>query len=673
MSGKSSNLGQFWQELKRRKVVSRNMVYAASGFVILELVSIIAEPFGLPEWTLKLVFILLCTGFIISIILSWFYDFTPDGLESLKSIKQAKEVPPERSSRLIAWKIATYISAILIVGLLLFNILGGRKQAEDISDLEKSIAVLPFKSLSADPDKQYLADGAMDAILLHLSKIEDLRVIPRTSVEQYRKTEKTVSIICQELDVAYLLEGSFQKHGDQVRLIVQLITPGKNANVWAEEYNRNWQDIFSVQSEVAQSIAIELQTIITSEEKQLIEKMPTTSLTAFDFYQRGREEYQKYRAEGLMEAIDANPEVLDRAEDLYNKALEYDSTFAKAYTGLAMVYLAKYYWKSFLTENFLDSMLYLANIALSFDDQLSEAYLIRGEYYQLNYKKEQALIEYDKALIYNPNYWQVYWQKGLLYDHDDLLKSIENYQIVASLQRGPLLPRINRALGWAYGRAGFKKISISYVEEAFKLDNDSALYYKSLASIEDCFGNIETAIDFGEKSYSYDSTDYWVIFLLGTHNLWLGQFQKSLVFFEKYDKLLKTIDRPHTFGTFRLGHAYWVNGFREEAKSYFNKGLEYHNGMIEMGRHFSNDLHTYYNLAAMYAFLGDRDKAYENLGIVNLRTRMPLWMIKDIKNEPLFDSIRDEPEFQQIVQDIEAKYQAEHERVRKWLEENDML
>ena len=127
------------------------------------------------------------------------------------------------------------------------------------------------------------------------------------------------------------------------------------------------------------------------------------------------------------------------------------------------------------------------------------------------------------------------------------------------------------------------------------------------------------------------------------------------------------------FGIFRIGHAYWVNGFKEEAENYFDTGLKFHDEMIELGRHYFQDLHTFYNLAAIYAFLGDKDKAYENLRLVNQRQRMPLWMIANIKNDPLFDTIRDEPEFQQIVRDVEAKYQAEHERVGKWLEENDML
>ena len=114
MPGKHSNLGQFWQELKRRKVVRRNMVYAATGFVILELVSIIADPLGLPDGTLRFVFFILCFGFVISIILSWYYDFTPDGLEKIKSSSESKVVPPEKPSRLIAWKISTYISTIII-------------------------------------------------------------------------------------------------------------------------------------------------------------------------------------------------------------------------------------------------------------------------------------------------------------------------------------------------------------------------------------------------------------------------------------------------------------------------------------------------------------------------------------------------------------------------------
>ena len=224
---------------------------------------------------------------------------------------------------------------IIVVALFVFNILGGEKQTKEV---DKSIAVLPFKSLSDDPEKQYLADGMMDAILLHLSKIEDLRVMSRTSVEQYRKTDKTTSVIGHELGVAYLLEGSFQKYGDDARLIVQLIKTGKEDHIWANEYDRKWNNILLVQSEVSQAIARELDAVITPEEKQLIEKTPTTSLTAYDFYQRGKQEERKYSSVDL-----STTPALGKAEKMYKTALEYDSSFAQAYTGLAYVYWDKHY------------------------------------------------------------------------------------------------------------------------------------------------------------------------------------------------------------------------------------------------------------------------------------------------------------------------------------------
>jgi hypothetical protein len=152
MPGKPSNPGKFWKELKRRKVIRRNMVYAASGFVLLELVSIIAEPFGLPDWTLKLVFIILCLGFVISIILAWFYNFTPDGLERINSADMANDIIPEKPSQLLAWKITSYISIVIIIGLLAFNIIKGINQSETLTELEKSIAVLPFDNLSTDEE-----------------------------------------------------------------------------------------------------------------------------------------------------------------------------------------------------------------------------------------------------------------------------------------------------------------------------------------------------------------------------------------------------------------------------------------------------------------------------------------------------------------------------------------
>jgi hypothetical protein len=123
----------------------------------------------------------------------------------------------------------------------------------------------------------------------------------------------------------------------------------------------------------------------------------------------------------------------------------------------------------------------------------------------------------------------------------------------------------------------------------------------------------------------------------------------------------------------KIGYVYWQNGFKDEAEYYFDEQINYCNRMIELGRMYAESLITYYDLATVYALRGEKDKAYENLRIFDQRQIMPNWAVTLFKFDPLLDNIRDEPEFQQIVKDVEAKYQAEHERVRQWLEENDML
>ena len=342
-------------------------VYAGAAFVIIELINNITEPLRLPEWTPTLVIVLLAIGFPIVIIFSWIYDIHPEGgmVKTVPAYKVKTEDIPKSSN---GWKIASYISFVVIVGLILLNIVPRAKGAQETADLEKSIAVLPFESLSVDPELQYQADGVMDAILLHLSKIKDLRVMSRTSVEQYRDTKKTIPEICGEMGVSYVLEGSFQKSGNQIRLIVQLIQAGMEGHIWANNYDREWKDIFNVQSEVAEKVARELQAVITSEEMERIEKVPTTSLNADDFYKQGKAQFSLY------EMDKSNKGVLDKAEKLYHRALEFDSTYALAYAGLAEIYSEKHLWEGFVSENVLDSQLILANKALRYDPHLSEAY-----------------------------------------------------------------------------------------------------------------------------------------------------------------------------------------------------------------------------------------------------------------------------------------------------------
>jgi len=204
----------------------------------------------------------------------------PPGESKNHEINEIQENIDPKKSKCSRILIGTIISLIVIIPLMIMMV-----QSDSISKSadakEKSIAVLPVKYLGNDPNKQYMADGLQDAILLYLSKIADLRVMSRTSTEQYRGTKKTARKICQEQNVDYLFESSLLVIGDSIQLIAQIIEPGRRErHIWAGNFLRDKREILTVQNEVAQSIANELNAKIGQEERQRIEKFPTLNLTA---------------------------------------------------------------------------------------------------------------------------------------------------------------------------------------------------------------------------------------------------------------------------------------------------------------------------------------------------------------------------------------------------------
>jgi len=557
------------------------------------------------------------------------------------------------------------VVAIVIIALFVFNIIGGGKQTKE---LEKSIAVLPFLDDSQEKENTSFINGIMDEVLINLQTIKDLRVPGRTSVEQYRNNvTKSIPEIARELGVNYIVEGSGQKYGNTFRFRVQLIEAAKDRHLWGESYEQEIQDvkdIFNVQNQIAQAIANELKTIITPEEKQLIEKTPTTSLTAYDFFQRGREENWKYISDNN------NKGALEKAEDLYHEALKYDSTFAQAYTGLAWVFWIKHYWETFFTEEFLDSVMILCDIAISYDDQLSEAYTFRGAYYGAIGKREQAIKELDKAIQLNPNDWMAYWQRASSNYNYDQVKSIDNYQKAATLDRGEQLPMILRNLGDAYLQAGFIEKAKYYFQEAFALDGNKVTYLGNLAGLESDIGNFEESLKLIKQMREIDSTRMGDLYEYGIAP---GHEEEAYFYAKKLVEYYKKSGTMNLGQQHRIGYAYYQVGKTQEAEYYFKQQIKYCEESIKLGRQYAQNKWAQYDLAGVYAFLGDKEKAYQYLDEINKKNFYPLWWVTLFKHDPLFDSIRDEERFQKILQNVESKYQAEHERVGKWLEEQGML
>ena len=254
--------------------------------------------------------------------------------DSLKESKLNREINEKTRGIIInqkskKWLIIALSAFLCILGVFtITNVLNRRKQAQNDSKLDKSIAVLPFVDLSPGHDKEYFSDGIVEEILNHLYKIGDLKVTSRTSSIQYKgETKKSVKEIAKELGVANILEGSVRLFNNTVRISVQLIKAETDEQLWAEDYDRDFLDIFSIQSEVAQKVAKALKAEISPETKRLIDLKPTNNPQAYDFYLKAMELSYLNTIANFISDSDRNKAIL-----LFKKAIELDPNFSMAYT-----------------------------------------------------------------------------------------------------------------------------------------------------------------------------------------------------------------------------------------------------------------------------------------------------------------------------------------------------
>jgi TolB-like protein len=617
----------------------------------------------------------------LDIIIKWYLKYKETGLdikakpdeEISHEIKSNEDVKKSItiSRKKLAGLIGGLFGAIVAVFAVLYfsSIIGGDKQTKE---LDKSIAVLPFEVWNSEAENQYLGGAIANEINTQLSLIEKFHVISYTSSSHYKGSEKpSMPRIGKELGANFIIEGTIERQADDVSIHVQVIRAEKDDHFWAQEFKGKWGDLYTIRADIAKKVAEELNTSLTDEEKQLIDRIPTWNTTASDYYRRGREEHISYRYDNN------NREALERAEGYYRKALEFDPEYAQAYAGLAGIYWDKNVRREYFSKNYLDSARILAELALTYDNDEAEANVILGDYYGEKGDRESALEEYNKALKVNPNSWEAYRGKAYLNLSDDLVVFLENAQKAASLVHGQERQLILGDLFTGLVNAGFT----DFVRERlkFNIDTLSLIYYFALGRIEEVTGNYIKSVDYFKMASSMDSSRTGflltsdILSAMGGVNMFAGYFEESLKIYKRYIALLEARDEIDFNNMHRIGYAYERNGYGKEAEYYFDLQMERCNDLIKSDRPHAQKYYTYYDRAGIYAFRGEKEKAYKDLRIFNQRQQQGLWMVTLIKHDPLFDRIRNEPEFQQIIRDVEAKYQVEHERVRKWLKEQGML
>ena len=407
MSDQPDNPFKFWEELRRRRVIRVIPVYAAAAFMLLELVDIISGPFGFPENTLRVVFILLCVGLVITVILSWIYDLTPEGVKKTGPVDSLEDQPGEKVSKTTGWQIATYVSVVIILSLVAWNIIARNRIRSGIdSGLEKSIAVLPFHNLSNDTTQVYFCDGVREEILLKLQNIDAFSVRSRTSADHYRNTEKTSTQIGEELNVNYLLAGSIGCEGNEIKIWVQLIDAVSDKHIWSGDYLKERTKIFSLQSEIAQNISSELKVVLSPEEIDEMDSRPTENLEAYHAYLQGR--YYVSRPHFSI----AN---WNLALKNFQEAVEIDTTFELAFAELARTHARLIYLRYDLSEDRKDKADRAAEKALELDPGSPRVHLALGYYYLYAHRdNKQALKHMEIAEKELPNNVEILVEKAAL-------------------------------------------------------------------------------------------------------------------------------------------------------------------------------------------------------------------------------------------------------------------
>jgi len=389
------NPTNFLTELKRRNVYRAAVAYGVVAWFLTQLTTQVFPFFEIPNSAVRFVVIALAVGFPIAMLLSWLYELTPEGIVRTEDLDPAQARSVQRATGrildFIIIGVLLLVIAMLIVGRNPFY----RQTGESIS--QKSIAVLPLENLSRDPDNAYFSDGIQGEILTKLAGIGDLKVISRSSTVKYKSKPEDLKTVARELGVATVLEGSVQKAGDKVRINVQLLDARSDTHLWAKSYDRNFNDIFAVESDVAQEIAEALRAKLSPSQSNALTTAPTRDTEAYDLFLKG--EYEEHQAESVLVA-----ELFDRAQTFYRQALARDPKFALAYARLAYSELYRHWFIGNLTSAELAEAKSNIDHALVIAPALPDAHLALAVFHYWGYRDyNPALRELDRTIELQPN------------------------------------------------------------------------------------------------------------------------------------------------------------------------------------------------------------------------------------------------------------------------------
>jgi TolB-like protein/Tfp pilus assembly protein PilF len=577
-------------ELRRRHVFKVAAAYGVVAWLVIQAASIAFPAFGAPDWALRVVIALAVLGFPVALVLAWAYELTPGGVRRATPPGRRSGPPNGRGRRSLDSRAAGWLGVGIVVGLTTVGTYGwtrlpNRTGAEP--DDVRSVAVLPFASVGADPADEYFSEGISEEILNALSQVPGLRVAARTSAFSFKGADVGIDSIARSLRVAHILEGSVRTAGGRVRITARLVDAQSANPVWSHSYDREAKDVLAVQEEIAAAIANALEVELAGGERPLA-RSRTADPEAYELYLQGRHLANKRTKGDLTQAIGR-----------FEAALQRDPAFAAAYSGLADAYALLDDYGGLPREEAYPKSIAAAKRALELDELQAEAHASLGHVYFHQRSWAAAEREYLRALELNPSYATAHHWYGLLLQatgrHDEAVRALER-----AYELDLLSPKIREVRG-------------------------RALYYAR---------QFDRAIAWYQEQMRGDPND-------DASRLWLGRtFLSSGRYAEAMPTLQRVLDRvpadqSDAWARAQLAAAYAAAGRREEAARTLR---ELEGIAAEQGAS-----HT---MAIAYGYLGDRDRAFHWLDTAVERGS---WMLGFLEVEPMFDPLRSDPRFADVV------------------------
>jgi len=554
----NNKLSNFWTELKRRNVLRSLAVYAGTAFIILEAADIIFPRLGFPDWSINVVLYLLILGAVINLIISWIYDITPKGIQKTEPSGEAQEgeLPVTPNS----WKVATYVSLTIIVGLVILNILGGPKQlrAGDI----QSLVVLPFENFTGDDQLENMVSGMHSLLIGDMGRVSGLRVIGKTSSKIYKETDMSAGDIAGELNVDAVIEATVMCLGDSICMQFRLVsTTDEEEQLWVGEYKEDKSQILNLYNRITKHIAEEVRIELTNNEQKVLAKDRAADRDAIDAYIRS------YAYWG-----DLSSEALNKAEEFLSLGIEKDPEWAPLYAAMAIVWGARMQMGMVETETGRIQISEYLHQARELDAEFTDSHFINAIIFTwMEWDWEQGEGEFLKALNENPNHVMA----RMYYAH--LLMSLQRMDEALihgklAMELDPMNPMVLALYSVILKGAGQHQEVMEYLEKALAIDPEHAFTRGQVGRALYNLGEYEKDLKRQEKSLTRLLGEVVVPDLDSIYRA-----QGRLVAYQEVASLWELYAKEHPIKSIGMSRDYYRAGAYGKALDELEKSLELRN------------------------------------------------------------------------------------------------